>query len=146
MIRALLLTACLVASPAMAQDAGVPSPMTLAWGDVAPHVDAARASVVAVALGVADDRPGPLAARRLWARRDAEARALAALHAWVDASTARTTFDSTTIAALHHAVDEHSEVSATRARVDGSACVEVVLALRHLSAITTGTRGLPWSA
>ncbi len=141
-----MLASWLVAAPAVAQDAGLPSPMTLAWGDVAPHVDASRASVVTVALGVADDRPGPLAARRLWARRDAEARARTALHAWVDAATAHTTLDSGTIAALHHAVDEHAEVGATRARVDGSACVEVVVALRHLSAITTGTRGLPWSA
>lgn len=146
-LRALAIAACLAgANPASAQDAGVPEAMRIAWDDTPPHVDAGRAAVVTVALGVADERRGPLAAQRLWARRDAEARARAALHAWADAAIAQASLDASTVAALHRAIDEHAEVTATRARVDGSACVEVVVPLRRLAASTPAVRGLPWSA
>ena len=50
------------------------------------------------------------------------------------------------IAALHAAVDHDTVVTGTRARVDGSATVAVSLPLASLAAVTTGTRGLPWSA
>jgi hypothetical protein len=135
---------------AVAQDAGVrqdavPSAMQLPWNDVAPHVDATRGAVVTIALGVADERRGPLAAQRLWARREAEARARSALHAWADAAIARASLDATAIAAMHAAIDAHASVVATRARVDGSACVEVALPLRELAATTGSARGLPWS-
>lgn len=143
-VLALALT-CALPTHVLAQDAGAPGAMALPWQDVAPHVDAGRGAVVTVALGVADDRRGPLSAQRLWARRDAEARARAALHAWADAAIARATLDPSVIAALHRAIDEHAEVGATRARVDGSACVEVIVPLRDLAASTPGARGLPWS-
>lgn len=130
---------------ARAQDAGVPASMVVAWADEAPHLDAAHANVVTVALGLGDAHGGPLAARRLWARRDAEARARARLHAWVDQAIARAGLDAERVAALHQAIDAHTEVAATRARVDGSACVEVHLPLTALAAVTNGVRGLPWS-
>jgi hypothetical protein len=141
---ALLMTFAL-ATPALAQDAGLPDAMRLAWDDRAPEVDASRNAVVTVALGVADERRGPLTARRLWARRDAETRARAALHAWADGVIARSSLDGATIAAVHRAIDEHASVTATRARIDGSACVEVVVALRDLAAATPSARGLPWT-
>ncbi len=150
MTRTRLLASCLAlalagGAHAAAQDAGVPEAMRLAWADVAPHVDVARAAVVTIALGVADERRGPLAAQRLWARREAEARARAALHAWADATITRSTLDATAIAAMHAAIDAHATTTATRARVDGSACVEVIVPLHDLAASTPGARGLPWS-
>jgi len=146
MIRSLACVGLLcVATPLAAQDAGLPDALRVSWQDVAPHVEASRGDVVTVALGVADERRGPLAARRLWARREAEAHARAALHAWIDAAITHARLDGATIAALHQVVDDHAEVTATRARVDGSACVEVIVALRHLVAAAPSARGLPWS-
>jgi hypothetical protein len=146
-LRILALALCLsVATPVVAQDAGVPAAMRLPWHDRAPELDTVRGVVSCVALGVADERRGPLTARRLWARRDAEARARAALHAWVDAAVSRSALDSGHTAAVHRVIDEQSQVTVTRARVDGSACVEIVVPLHDLAAATPGARGLPWSA
>ncbi len=134
-----------LAAPVRAQEAPLPAAMQVAWADRAPRVDDASAQVVTVALGLGDAHGGPLAARRLWARRDAEARARAALHTWVDHAIERAGLDAARVAALHQAVDAHAAVAAIRARVDGSACVELHLPVSALAAVTGGARGLPWS-
>lgn len=148
-VGALAIAIVLGAGAAHAQDAGVAAGSSIVpvpFVEEAPHVDAASHAVIAVGLGVADERRGPLPARRLSARRDAEARARAALHGWVDQAIAPRALPMSTIAALHAAVDHDTVVTGTRARVDGSATVAVSLPLASLAAVTTGTRGLPWSA
>ena len=143
---ALFASVLLNAAPALAQDAGVPDAMRVAWDEVAPHVEPARAAVVTVALGTAGAHHGPLSAQRLWARREAESRARRALHAWLDEAIAHAAITPPAIAALHQAIDEHASVTATRARVDGSACIELIVPLSSLAACTSDVRGLPWSA
>jgi hypothetical protein len=134
----------MLGAPAIAQDAGLPAAMRVPWVDVAPHVEGD--AVVTVALGTAGARHGPLAAQRLWARQEAASRARTALHAWIDAAIARAMLAPDVIGALHRVIDEHATVTATRARVDGSACVQLSVPLALLAVCTPGVRGLPWSA
>lgn len=143
-ILAGVLLSALVAAPtpiALAQDT-LPSAFTVPWADRAPRVEGEVAT--AVALGLPDERLGAFYARRDSARTAGRARALSALHAWVDDALAAARVGPREAQAAHAAIDSEARVDAVRPLVDGAAVVVVSVPVRALrDACTRG--GLPWS-
>lgn len=130
-----LLTA--LGAPAFAARAQTPMPFV----ERAPSVEGPL--LITVALGVATDAHGPLAARRLAARTAARARALAALHRFVDDALASVPASPRALGELHAALDARADVRRVRSLVDGSALVELAVpraALRE----ALDAEGLPW--
>ncbi len=117
-------------------------PFDLPFTDRAARLDRDRDALVVATLG----RPGrasKLAARRINARREAERRGRAQLHAFIDDALAEAHALPRDADAAHRAVRERAQVRAARALVDGG----VVLALELPCAIlrdVTRTHGVPW--
>lgn len=140
LVAAALLGAIL-APAALAQDP-LPAPFTVPWTDRAPRVEGELA--VAVAVGLPDERVGAFYARRDSARTAGRARALTALHAWVDDALASARVGPRQAQAAHAAIDSEARVDGVRPLVDGAAVVLVSVPVRALrDACPRG--GLPWS-
>jgi hypothetical protein len=121
----------------------VPAALDAPWTDVAPRVDGER--VLSAAVGLPDERLGRLAARRAAARSAGEERARRAIHAWADDALARVAASPAIAAAVHRAIDAHVEVARVRPLSDGSAVVEVAIAVSELRRACGDRGGLPWS-
>jgi uncharacterized protein (DUF2236 family) len=120
----------------------LPAPFTVPFADRAPRVEGEVA--VAVAVGLPDERVGAFYARRDSARTAGRARALGALHAWVDDALASARVGPREAQAAHAAVDREARVDGVRPLVDGAAAVVVSVPVRALrDACPRG--GLPWS-
>jgi hypothetical protein len=125
--------AILVPAAAIAQ---VPLPL----GDAAVRVEGDV--VVAVALGpVPDDTT--LAPGRLSARALGRQRALAMLHAWLDAAVRSAALSPRRVRDLHDAIDARADLRRVRSRSDGSAVVELTVPVSALRDVACAG-GLPW--
>lgn len=138
--------ACLTAQTTFAQPASeepvaVLPLASLPWGDAPVRVDAER--IVIARLGLPSSRVDSWSARRLSARRQAEERALMALHTWVDEQLAAALASPSVATAAHRAVDASMQIQRVRPLVDGSA---VVLAVVPRAALRSAAdvQGVPW--
>jgi len=127
--------ALLFAAPATAQQAPLP------WQDAEVAVEAE--ALVVHRLGRPDPRIGDWSARRLSARRRGKARALEALHRYVDDALARVHAAPTVARRVHRLVDREAEVAALRPLADGAAILRVTLARSALRSVAS-REGLPW--
>jgi hypothetical protein len=131
-----------LASPAAAQ---LPPAFELPWNDRAPEVDAEARVVRTAAVGAPDERVGRFEPRRASARRAGRARAIAALHGWLDEALSAARVGPREAVAAHAAVDRHARVEAVRPRVDGAAVVVVTLPLSVLREACPSASA-PWGA
>lgn len=113
----------------------------LPWGDVPVRVNAD--AVVIARLGLPSSRVESWNARRLSARRQAEERALAALHTWVDEQLAAALASPSVASAAHRAIDASMRVQRVRPLVDGSAVVLAAVPREALRA-AADVEGVPW--
>jgi len=112
----------------------------LPFGDAPVRLEAEH--VVATALGPLPDGV-PIAPGRLAARSVGRRRALAMLHAWLDAALRRTAATPLRVRDLHDVLDRHADLRRVRSRSDGSAVVELVVPLAALRELGCED-GLPW--
>ena len=128
--------ACLAWLVPIAASAQAPLP----FGDAPVRLEAEH--VVATALGPLPDGV-PIAPGRLSARSLGRRRALAMLHAWLDAALRGTSATPLRARDLHDALDRHADLRRVRSRSDGSAVVELVVPLAALRGLGC-EEGLPW--
>lgn len=71
------------------------------------------------------------------------ARALAMLHAWLDAALRTATLSPRLVRDLHDAIDARADLRRVRSRSDGSAVVELTVPVAALRDVGCAS-GLPW--
>lgn len=125
-------------APAHAQ----PEALELPWSAHAPRIEGDVVRVAAVAS--ADARIGRFAPRRAAARSAARARALSALHLWIDEGLAPLRADPRVAQAAHDAIEAHASVEGVRPLVDGGAVVVVTVPLSVLREACP-LEGAPWA-
>ena len=129
---------------AAAQDGDWIAVFDLPSRDAAPQVRGEHLETVA--LGFPDDRFRRLAARRESARAQGKARGVLALHRFVDDILATVQVHPRTASRIHAAIDQEAVEHAMRPLVDGSAAVQVRVALSVLrdAAPSVSTAEVPW--
>lgn len=110
-------------------------------GDEALRVD--EGTIVVARFAAPDERIGPLAARRLSARRRAERLGRAQIHRFVDEALDRVMAQPDVASRAHARVAGDAVGVRVRPLVDASAVVELRLPLRELRAVAP-LEGVPW--
>lgn len=112
----------------------------LPFGDAPVRIE--DGLVIATALGpIPDDTT--LSPGRLSARAAGRARAIAMLHAWLDAALRTSTLGPRLVRDLHDAIDARADLRRVRSRSDGSAVVELTVPVAALREVGCA-RDLPW--
>ncbi len=119
-------------------------PFEVPFDDRPPRLHRAPAVVRTAALGAPDERLGRFGAARRSARFAAEARARAALHAWVDDALAAARACPWEADRVHAAVEEAATVVGVRPLVDGGAVVLVDVPVAALVE-AAAPEGVPWA-
>lgn len=108
---------------ALAQPA-IPREFEAPWTDTAPHREGEN--IVAAAVGVPDERLGPMPARRADARRRASERARAMLTRWLIADRGGSESERA------EWIRQHATLSRVRPLSDGGAVVELAISIRAI--------------